>query len=188
MNQTQTFKLNQWEKTDRIQMEDFNSDNFRLETALEAQQTTLTQLENDLKALTLKTGTRLWGRGDYVNPSDSIRDAEYVTDWSLMSELHVNFDPILASGATLTVSVNNTTLGTVTATDPAHLEDHRYQVHVVLFPLFSAERRVSVMTHGMDQDVIRTLDFTFAEMQYVNLYVPSKIILPGSHLRSYRVF
>ena len=34
MEQTAKFKLNQWEKTDRIQMEDFNADNAKLETAL----------------------------------------------------------------------------------------------------------------------------------------------------------
>lgn len=36
MNQTEHYKLNQWEKTDRIIMDDFNRDNANIETALTA--------------------------------------------------------------------------------------------------------------------------------------------------------
>ena len=35
MKQTQNYQLNQWEKTDRIKMEDFNQDNQKIETALD---------------------------------------------------------------------------------------------------------------------------------------------------------
>ena len=35
MNQTPNYQLNQWEKTDRIRMEDFNADNAKIEAALE---------------------------------------------------------------------------------------------------------------------------------------------------------
>lgn len=34
MNQTEQFQLNQWEKSDRIMMEDFNADNLKTEQAL----------------------------------------------------------------------------------------------------------------------------------------------------------
>ena len=34
MKQTQNYQLNQWEKTDRIEMEDFNADNARVDAAL----------------------------------------------------------------------------------------------------------------------------------------------------------
>lgn len=34
MNQTGNYGLSQWEKSDRIQMEDFNSDNVKIDTAL----------------------------------------------------------------------------------------------------------------------------------------------------------
>ena len=36
-NRTDNYALSQWERSDRIQMEDFNSDNLKLETALAAQ-------------------------------------------------------------------------------------------------------------------------------------------------------
>ena len=34
MNQTPNYQLNQWDKTDRIRMEDFNADNAKIEAAL----------------------------------------------------------------------------------------------------------------------------------------------------------
>ena len=36
MNKTANFQLNQWEKTDRIMMEDFNRDNAAIDTALKS--------------------------------------------------------------------------------------------------------------------------------------------------------
>lgn len=42
MKQTTNYKLSQWEKSDRIQMEDFNGDNAKLEAALKAQADALT--------------------------------------------------------------------------------------------------------------------------------------------------
>lgn len=35
MQQTEHYQLNQWERTDRIQMEDFNNNNLKIEAALE---------------------------------------------------------------------------------------------------------------------------------------------------------
>ena len=35
MNKTPNYQLNQWDKSDRIQMEDFNADNAKIEAALE---------------------------------------------------------------------------------------------------------------------------------------------------------
>ena len=36
-SQTPNYKLNQWAKSDRIQMEDFNADNAKLDSALKAE-------------------------------------------------------------------------------------------------------------------------------------------------------
>ena len=38
MNKTANFQLTQWEKTDRIMMEDFNRDNAAIDAALEGRQ------------------------------------------------------------------------------------------------------------------------------------------------------
>ena len=37
MNKTPNYQLNQWDKSDRIQMEDFNADNAKIEAALASQ-------------------------------------------------------------------------------------------------------------------------------------------------------
>ena len=37
MEQTSNYQLNQWDKTDRIQMEDFNADNAKIDAALAAE-------------------------------------------------------------------------------------------------------------------------------------------------------
>ena len=44
MNYTENYQLNQWEQSDRILMEDFNSDNQKIEAALEELETTKTRL------------------------------------------------------------------------------------------------------------------------------------------------
>ena len=50
MNHTQTYKLSQWEKTDRILMSDFNADNAKLENALSALAARDTQLNAAIAA------------------------------------------------------------------------------------------------------------------------------------------
>lgn len=59
MEQTANYGLNQWAKADRIQMEDFNRDNAKLDAALKAHETALTaKLEAaDLPWVTLGTVT-----------------------------------------------------------------------------------------------------------------------------------
>ncbi|EOS66664.1 hypothetical protein [Oscillibacter sp. 1-3] len=52
MKQTAVYKLSQWEKPDRIQMEDFNSDNARIEAALKAHEDSLESMKTH--AATLK--------------------------------------------------------------------------------------------------------------------------------------
>ena len=43
MNQTEQYQLNQWDKSDRIMMEDFNADNAKMEQALAEQGATLAE-------------------------------------------------------------------------------------------------------------------------------------------------
>ena len=64
MNKTANFQLTQWEKTDRIMMEDFNRDNAAIDTALKsnadkaaALQTALASCGNCQIGLSTYTGT-----------------------------------------------------------------------------------------------------------------------------------
>ncbi|WP_298032950.1 hypothetical protein [uncultured Dysosmobacter sp.] len=68
MKQTENYQLTQWEKSDRIQMEDFNRDNAALDAALTAQaaelaavQAALTKCGNCRVAVTTYTGTGTYG-------------------------------------------------------------------------------------------------------------------------------
>lgn len=64
MNKTANFQLTQWEKTDRILMEEFNSDNEKIDTALKsnadgvaALQTALASCGNSQIGISTYTGT-----------------------------------------------------------------------------------------------------------------------------------
>ena len=69
MNKTANFQLTQWEKTDRILMEEFNSDNEKIDTALKsnadgvaALQTALASCGNCKIVYGTYTGTGKYGR------------------------------------------------------------------------------------------------------------------------------
>ena len=69
MNKTANFQLTQWEKTDRIMMEEFNSDNEKIDTALKASadgvaalQTALASCGNCKIVYGTYTGTGKYGR------------------------------------------------------------------------------------------------------------------------------
>lgn len=68
MNHTPLFDLSQWEKSDRIQMEDFNSDNLKIENAL-GRKLELVELMDVSKTLTGETiwrPTLTFSAGDYL--------------------------------------------------------------------------------------------------------------------------
>ena len=60
MRQTADFQLNQWDLTDRIQMEDFNSDNAKVDAALSAisDRVDLKAAQSDLTALTSRVNAK----------------------------------------------------------------------------------------------------------------------------------
>ena len=60
MKQTQNYRLNQWEKTDRIQMEDFNGDNSKVDAALKtlANQVASKANSSTVSSLTTKVNTK----------------------------------------------------------------------------------------------------------------------------------
>lgn len=57
MKQTASYKLSQWEKSDRLQMEDFNGDNAKIEAALKAQADTLSAHGASLDAMKTHAAT-----------------------------------------------------------------------------------------------------------------------------------
>ena len=86
MNQTANYQLCQWDPTDRILMEDFNSDNSKVDAALKAQADTL-------ESLSQKAGGRLLGT---LKASASGTTCEFRldgVDWSAWREVHLVADP-----------------------------------------------------------------------------------------------
>ena len=80
MNKTANFQLTQWEKTDRIMMEDFNRDNAAIDTALKgnadkaaALQTALAGAGNCEIGMISYTGTGKSGAGQLRKLQDRIR-------------------------------------------------------------------------------------------------------------------
>lgn len=91
MNKTPNYQLNQWDKSDRIQMEDFNADNAKIEAALlGANEATAAAAASGLKVKTGSfsgtgtTGTRTYEIGAkpklvIVRTSNTVSGAAYDT-------------------------------------------------------------------------------------------------------------
>ena len=97
MQKTVNYQLNQWVKSDRIQMEDFNSDNAKIDTALksnadgvaalqtalgEAHPTSLTFAEPPLLVFILGPESGFMARGRAMNAFQSSSNATPTTIWS----------------------------------------------------------------------------------------------------------
>jgi len=70
MNKTEKYQLNQWELTDRIQMEDFNSDNAKIDAALAEQAAAL-----DTKASKAELAAEQTARINAVKAEKAAREA-----------------------------------------------------------------------------------------------------------------
>ena len=74
-NQTPNYKLNQWSKSDRIQMEDFNADNAKLDAAIKAEATARASAVSTLNSKIAKCGnckialTSYIGKGPDAGPT-----------------------------------------------------------------------------------------------------------------------
>lgn len=96
MNKTANFQLTQWEKTDRILMEEFNSDNEKIDTALKssadgvaALQTALASCGNCKIVYGTYTGTGKYGR---ENPNKLTFDGKPVLVIVQAQNNSTNFD------------------------------------------------------------------------------------------------
>ena len=87
MNKTANFQLTQWEKTDRIMMEDFNRDNAAIDAALKSNADGVAALQT---ALGKKAGLQLIQTLTLATGSD-YASAEINIDWSQWAEVYVVF-------------------------------------------------------------------------------------------------
>lgn len=95
MNKTANFQLTQWEKTDRIMMEDFNRDNAAIDAALKSNADKAAAAETAAReaadtALGKKAGLQLIQTLTLATGSD-YASAEINIDWSQWAEVYVVF-------------------------------------------------------------------------------------------------
>ena len=93
MNQTANYQLSQWEASDRILMEDFNSDNSKIDAALEAQAEAITglnaairdqsaalnTLRNRVGAQMLANGAAPVGEDSFIIPMSGVTWSQWKT-------------------------------------------------------------------------------------------------------------
>ena len=166
MNQTANYQLCQWETTDRILMEDFNSDNSKIDAALKAQADTL-------ESLSQKAGGRLLGT---LKASASGTTCEFRldgVDWSAWREVHLVADPYTDSGAVVTVYAcgSNAVMCVLSGNTLSDREQHTSIGHMVLYPLFDARKRVSVV--DLYEGEIRNVGYQFSQLTHVRMEVNS---------------
>ena len=164
MNQTANYQLSQWDPTDRILMEDFNSDNSKIDAALKAQADTL-------ESLSQKAGGRLLGT---LKASASGTTCEFRldgVDWSAWREVHLVADPYTDSGAVVTVYAcgSNAVMCVLSGNTLSDREQHTSIGHMVLYPLFDARKRVSVV--DLYEGEIRNVGYQFSQLTHVRMEV-----------------
>lgn len=98
MNYTGNYQLNQWEKTDRVLMDDFNADNAKLDAALKANADAVTALANRSRFTKLRE----------VNITVETTPLEISVadiDWSQWDKVHV--DAVIIQNSSTNLSYND---------------------------------------------------------------------------------
>ena len=115
VNHTTNYQLSQWESTDRILMEDFNSDNAKIDAALKNQADAIAALTQTvsgkasasaLEALEAQVGPKLIGT-QTVSASTNYWNVQLgEVDWSAWSMVRVVCKPVLSSGGNYEAQIN----------------------------------------------------------------------------------
>ena len=164
LNQTANYQLCQWDPTDRILMENFNSDNSKIDAALKAQADTL-------ESLSQKAGGRLLGT---LKASASGTTCEFRldgVDWSAWREVHLVADPYTDSGAVVTVYAcgSNAVMCVLSGNTSADRAQHASLGHMVLYPLFDPRNRATVI--DLCEGEMRDVGYQFSNLTYVRMIV-----------------
>lgn len=137
MRQTDNCQLNQWESTDRILMEDFNSDNAKLDAAL-AQ----LRVGADRAGTTLLASAALSAAANYL--SLSLADV----DWSQYSTVTITYQYTASSTNSISVVLGPQQIGTLAGVPNAGLTRSAAAV-VELYPMFDETHIIACSTTGM---------------------------------------
>ena len=143
-NYTTNYQLPKWEKTDRIQMKDFNDMTATLDAALKA----------NADAIAAETTARRTQKSavllqEYIVPATTSATVPIdisSIDWTNWKTIYISVEPITsADNATVTIFLNGTGTSNrigVTTGGTASLSA-RYFARILLFPLYSSNQRVT---------------------------------------------
>lgn len=177
MQQTEQFKLNQWNPDDRILHTDFNADNLKLENAL---------VDIDKRA-----GSILTYHFEVNHITSVLVLPMRAVKWDQCSTVHILLDMVLTDNDTPLVPIlysdgyENVTLPEMRgnlSTDP---KLRPYMGHIILFPLFNKYRKVSMLITGMKTDGFLTIDAPYEALSAIYVTGRETQVLPGSSTTVY---
>lgn len=143
MNKTANFQLTQWEKTDRIMMEDFNRDNAAIDAALKSNADAITAeaAAREAAVTALASKSRFTKLGEWSLSADATTFEIPLTgiDWANWDKVHL--DCGVKNGSTVTLYLNSTSnsIMQITSTWSGTIRP-RY----TLEPGYNADRMVSI--------------------------------------------
>ena len=175
MEKADYYQLSLWSKQDRILMDDFNADNEKLDAALKANadavEAEAAARADAVEDLGRRAGARLLKT---VTASTSGEESEFSLDgidWSAWKEVHLVADPYTDSGAVVTVYAcgSNAVMCVLSGNTLSDREQHTSIGHMVLYPLFDARKRVSVV--DLYEGEIRNVGYQFSQLTHVRMEV-----------------
>ena len=138
MNKTANFQLTQWEKTDRIMMEDFNRDNAAIDAALKSNADKAAAALAAATALEGKLGLQLIQTVQVPSGSD-FAEASISVDWDQWAEIHLLFQPKLTGTTTYSIYFYDT----VNKHSASLAENQSGIWGAVLYPMFDKTRSMT---------------------------------------------
>ena len=172
-NQTSNYGLCQWEATDQVLREEFNADNQKIDEALAGIRTAAKVAGTKLlKSLVLETDTPLMN----LDLSD--------INWAAYSCVYIGLEPILSGKGTMSVAFGSMNMGTMSSITTSSTTGPRNVGLLILYPLFSAERRAAPILVGVGEGGFKQMDIPFSSASSVFLSSDSSLTLKaGSAIR-----
>ena len=122
MQKTTNYQLCQWEKTDRILMEDFNSDNAKLDAALKSQADALAAESAAREALAPRAGSQLIRTVQATAEGTTVNVHFSGLSWGEWNTVHFTITPeVSAAGAVVSVYVDGDPIGRMSGDSSAHI-------------------------------------------------------------------
>jgi len=170
-NFTQNYKLNQWEPDDRVLRTDFNADNAKIDAALKAgaddrkvlagqvaqkaDRSALSSLQSTVSQIDGRAGARLLKSGTLPAVTDAYSLSVSDISWASWKAVHLSvYNPMSFSFY----------LGTRNGSNSAKM--HPGYSHLILYPLFDAERPIAglLMSNIYDECGVHTFFGSYKEL------------------------